>query len=98
MKKINANEIDAVLALPAPKRYEYGIKIIADWGEVWSLKDKNGWVASQSSSGKSQFSIWPHPVYAQLCANNAWADNVPEKIDLELWLSEWLPNMEKKDM
>jgi hypothetical protein len=101
MKKITDKEIQAVIALPAQKRYEYGIKIIADWEELWSLKDKNGWVSAQSSEGRPQFAIWPHPKYAELCAKEAWAGNQgnqPEKIALDAWLSEWTPNMKSEGL
>ena len=87
-------EIQAVVALPGPKRYEYWIKKVADQQQVWSLW-QDGWALSGDAAGHELVPVWPHPKYAALCATEQWANHVPKVIDLEAWLEHWIPGIEK---
>jgi hypothetical protein len=91
--KINAKEISSVLALPAPRRFEYFVKRVADWREVWSLRNEDGWVLASDDSGCELVPVWPHSEYARACANNEWIGTEPYAIDLGAWLDKWTPGM-----
>ena len=55
-------EMEHVLKLDNEKKYEYFIKEITDFEEVWSLKDEEGW-ASLGDNDKIYFS--PKSLYSQ---------------------------------
>lgn len=91
--RVSPKEIEQVSAFDGPARYNHFIKRVADWQQVWGLHADDGW-ASASSEGIEAFPLWPHPDYAKLQAQGQWQDSVPEPIDLEPFLSEWLPRMQ----
>lgn len=93
--RINDKEIENVLALSGADRYEHFVKRVADWEEVWSLQDINGWVSSENDEGIKSIPVWPHPEYAKLCADEHWKGNNPSSIELQVFIEKWLPGMEK---
>lgn len=90
---VSDQEYKAVIALPGPERYEHLVKRIVDSAEVWSLKGPEGWVMA-SHDGQELVPVWPHPRYAEACANGDWAGTTPEVISLEDWAADWLLDME----
>jgi hypothetical protein len=91
--KVNEHEFKAVLALPGHRRYEYFIKKVADWQQVWSLADNDGWAMAGDDQGRELVPIWPHEVYASACVEGKWSDTKPRMITLSEWIEVWLPNM-----
>jgi len=89
------NEIDAVLALEASKRYEYCIKKVADQEQLWSLGGNDGWSLAGDDFGHQLIPIWPHLRYAALCAQGPWANYYPKAIPLDVWLDRWIEGMER---
>ena len=61
-------EIQAVLSLDAPKRYEHWVKKVADQEMIWSLWGENGWALVGDAVGHQLVPVWPHSRYAALCA------------------------------
>jgi hypothetical protein len=92
--KINQQQIDRVLALPAAERYGHFIRRVADWEELWGLKTEEGWVMVGSKEGASCLPFWPHLEYAKLFATSEWADAIPERIELSTFMG-WLPKIER---
>lgn len=91
---VNEKEIEAVLKISAAKRYEYFIKKVADFEEVWGLFD-DGWAVSEDDYGNPLIPFWPKKEFANLCAVEEWKNYKAESIELELFLHVWLPNMKK---
>ena len=91
---VNEKEFDAVTHLQPNHRYEYFIKKVADWQEVWSLW-KDGWVLMGDKSGGEFIPVWPHPTFAEAYAHAEWIGYAPRKIELKDWLGKWIPGMEK---
>ncbi|MFC1466140.1 MAG: DUF2750 domain-containing protein [Candidatus Brachytrichaceae bacterium NZ_4S206] len=91
--KINDKEISSVLALPPVRRYEYFVKKVADFEELWGLADERGWAMYGSDSGKELFPVWPHPKYAEMCATGSHSQCSPRRINLREWLESWLPQL-----
>ena len=91
--RVSDQEFKAVLALPGPARYEHLVKRIADTEEVWSLRGPGGWVLA-NDEGRELIPIWPHPRYAEACAQGDWAGTEPVAISLEDWAADWLADME----
>ena len=90
--KLNQKQINSVIALPGPKRYEHFVKVVCDWEEVWGLYS-DGWALAITDDGQQVFPLWPAKEYAALCANKDWQGYSPESFSLEDFMSELLPNL-----
>lgn len=91
---MNQMELEAVVKLSATKRYEYFIKKVADFEEVWGLYD-DGWATTQDGEGNVLIPFWPKKEFAQFCASDEWEAYTPESIELDEFLNEWLPKMKE---
>ena len=60
------SKIDNVINLTASERYDYFIRKVADFEEVWGLKDAEGW-ALMGSEEQVLFPIWSEKEFAELC-------------------------------
>lgn len=47
---MNNKEFEAVIKIPGPKRYEYFIKKVVDYEELWGLYD-DGWAITEDDQG-----------------------------------------------
>jgi hypothetical protein len=92
MRGIN-EKLTNVINLPAPERYSYFIRKVADFEEVWGLYD-NGW-ALLENDGNRVIAFWPELEFAELCAVETWKNYTPKKINLEEFLEKWLTGMKK---
>ena len=86
-------EIESVLALPAPERYAYFVKHVADEERLWALGDESGFAATAGDDGREAMPVWPHPRYALACAEGEWAGREPEPIALAEWLDGYLADL-----
>lgn len=87
-------EIENVLKLDNEKKYEYFIKKIADYEEIWSLKDKDGW-ASLGADDKQYFPVWAKKEYADLCISDEWEGYESGSIHLQDFMEMWIPGLKK---
>lgn len=92
---VSEKEYKSVVLLSGAKRYSYFVKKVADCGEVWSLRNKDGWVLAEDESGLQVIPVWPHERYAQACITQEWQDCITEVIDLKAWMHRWIPGMIK---
>lgn len=91
---MDKKELVIVSKLPANRRYEYFIKKVVDYEEVWGLFD-NGWVTTEDDAGRSLIPFWPKKEFAQLCAIDEWSKCIAKSIELDEFIDNWLPGMEK---
>lgn len=91
--RMNPAQLKSVAALDGPARYQHFIGKVADWQEVWSLKNSGGFVALGADDGRRCIPFWPHPDYAAALAVDSWKDCTPERIELSRFLNAWLPGM-----
>jgi hypothetical protein len=95
-KRVNDREFAAVTALPAADRYSHFIRQVADWEEIWSLRNPGGWVLAGDDGGTQLVPVWPHARYAAACAVAAWGSwegAQPAAIPLDRWLDTWSPGL-----
>jgi hypothetical protein len=92
--KVNQKQMEAVFALPGPKRFEHFIKVIADREEVWGLYQE-GWALSATDDGTTVFPFWPAREYAQTCAANEWQGYEPRSIPLSDFADTLLPKLKR---
>ena len=80
--------------LPPGERYNHFVKRVADWEWVWALEQPDGGlVQSTSDDGVAHLALWPHPRYAEACAEGDWAGTVPAGFEVHDWVVELLPKL-----
>jgi hypothetical protein len=87
---ISKKQIEAILNLPAPKRYEHFIKKVVGWRKLWALYD-DGWALSETKGGQLIFPLWPEREYAELCISGIWSDYQAIEIELDEVLDSLIP-------
>lgn len=90
---ISQQEFESVLSLSDEKRYFYFLKKVADWEELWSLRNQDGWVLAADPDGHEVVPVWPHERFAQACIEGNWKDCKPSAIRLSEWMERWIPGM-----
>jgi len=93
--KLNDKQFAAIVRLSDHERYDYFLKKVADWEEVWSLHSPEGWVELSADDGEECLPVWPHPDFAKAWAVDDWSDCQPKAIALDVWLERWTPGLEK---
>ena len=93
--EVNDEEFASVLTLPGRARYEYFIKRAASHGQLWSLRDDDGWVIAEDDDGNQHLPVWPHQRFAQACASGPWSGDKPVPLDVDEWVAGWLPDLEE---
>lgn len=93
---MNSKQVEAILKLPAPKRYDHFIKVVADRQLAWGLFAE-GWALAATDEGLPVFPVWPAQEYAALCAVGDWAGYTPKEIDIEDLLYGLLPSLKKRE-
>ncbi|PWA08158.1 DUF2750 domain-containing protein [Pueribacillus theae] len=91
---MNTKEIEALLHRPANIRYEYFIKKVVDFEEVWGLYNE-GWATAQDNDGNMLIPFFPKKGFAENCAKNEWEGFEAAAIDLYEFIDEWLVGMKK---
>lgn len=94
--KLSKEQIDAVLSLPAPQRYEHFVKQVADQELVWGLFD-DGWAISSDGSNEA-IPIWCASEYSDLSQNGDWQNYSSTTIDLDTFLNDMLPKMKENNI
>jgi len=95
---INTKEFEALIKTESKKRYEYFIKRIVDFEEVWSLADTEGFALTKDDNGRLLAPFWPAQEYAEYCAIGEWKEYKPEKIEFDEFMSEWLPGLKNDNI
>lgn len=88
------NKINNVINLTASERYNYFIRKISDFEEVWGLKDEEGW-ALMGNNEQVLFPVWCETEFAELCK---WNNYQPTPIPLDDFIEKLLPMLEKDNI
>lgn len=89
--------IEAVSKLSAVQRYEYFIRKVADFYEVWGLFGE-GWAIAEDETGNALMPFWPQKEFAESCAIDEWKHDAATQIPLDDFLRVWLPSMRAKNI
>jgi hypothetical protein len=95
MRTRKSKEIEAILALDGPARFNRFVKEIVDSEEVWALW-QDGWALMKTDDGSPVLPFWPAQEYAQLCRVGDWAPYEPRKISLAEFLDDLLPKLTER--
>ena len=90
-------EVKNVLQIDKKKQYEYFVKKVADFEEVWSLRDNAGW-ATLGVGEQKFFPVWPKKEFADICVSEEWKNYYSESIDLEEFLDDWIDGLKEDDI
>ena len=93
--KITQKQIEAVIALPGPRRYAHFVKVVADQRRAWGLYS-DGWALAGTSEEIPVFPLWPAREYAALCAAGEWSQYEPREIDLDDLFERLLPSLKER--
>jgi hypothetical protein len=93
---ISREQIEAVIRLPAPKRYSHFIKKVVGWKRAWGLFD-DGWALLETDDGAAVFPLWPEPEYARLYAHGSWEAYQPQAIELDEIFTDLIPLLREKE-
>jgi len=94
---LSAKNRESSLSLSDNKRYELFVSKVAEYGEIWSLANEEGWVTVVTDEGENCLPVWPHPDYAADWATGDWADCEPKMIPLDVWLERWTPGLDQDE-
>lgn len=92
--KIDTRQLQAIVMLPGPQRYEYFVKRVAETGVVWSLF-RQGWALAKKDDGTLVFPLWPDREFATICADYEWTGYAPQAFALDELVDELLPQLEQ---
>lgn len=93
--KMNKPQFDEVVSLTATQRYNHFVSKVTDWQVLWTLKGSDGYVLFGDNEGNECIPVWPHHEYAAALANGEWSDSKPERLELEAFMTNWIPRMIK---
>jgi hypothetical protein len=89
--------IQAVLQLPATRRYAYFLRRVVEAGEVWGL-DADGWALAVDAQGGDVLPLWPAAEFASLCAKRLWEGYTPKRLALDELLRTVLPQLDAEGL
>lgn len=94
---LSQKQIESILKLDGPGRYDHFIKHVVDCQQAWGLYSV-GWTIGSDDEGNPTFQLWPAKEYAILCANGLWAGYEPAEIPLEDLVGELLPKLQRENV
>ena len=68
--KVSKQELEAVTALSPEKRYNYFVKRICDWEQVWTLYEDNYIVLNEAKNGELYILLFPFKDFAEHYTTN----------------------------
>lgn len=68
--KVSKQELEAVIALSPEKRYNYFVKRICDWEQVWTLYEDDYIVLNEAKNGKLYILLFPFKDFAEHYVTN----------------------------
>lgn len=93
--KMNPQQYKAVVALSSKDRFSHFIGMIADWEQLWGVRNEEGWLVPLAPDKLEYFPVWPHPEYAQKIADKHFPGHVATEIGLDEFIEDWLPKLER---
>lgn len=91
---MHSKKVENILLLTGKERYEYFVRRVSDFEQVWGLFS-DGWATAENNEGQKGISFWSESEFAELCATNEWSNYKPKEIKIDAFLEKWLPGMEK---
>lgn len=90
---LNPEQYASVVKLDGSTRYAHFLGRIADWEQIWGVKNEDGWLFPVVEGQFTYFPVWPHPEYAEKITNAIFPGHEAAEISLEEFMDNWLPGM-----
>lgn len=87
-KTMNTKKNESIIQLPAGKRYEYFIRKTADFQQIWSLRNAEGWLLLGGNTNAKLIPLWPERIFAEYCNRVNKTECQAESIGLNDFLSK----------
>lgn len=94
MHTLSSEQFLATTKLSPEDRFEYMLKALMADQQLWGLYGKNGWLLLQADDDVCM-PIWPHQDFATAWEKDEFPDCEPKAIELDAWMEQWLPGMQK---
>ncbi len=91
---MHQKQIENLLKKSGKDRFLYFVRKVTDFEEVWGLF-ANGWAMTADDDGRKAIPFWPDKDLSSLCREGAWENYNSKQIELNKFISKWLPGMEK---
>ena len=95
---MNEKQFESVQSLDSNDRFQHFVSKVADWEQLWTVKNDEGWLVPVAPEGFEYFPVWPHPEYAQKITDLNFPGHKAEEISLQEFLSHWLPLLQDDDV
>jgi len=92
---VNAQQIEAVLQLPAPQRLRHFFEKVVQARSMWGLYGE-GWAMSETPDGQQVLPLWPEREYAERCIAEEWSNHHAREIDLDAALGMMIPTLREQ--
>jgi len=76
-------KIENISNLEPFKRYQYFIRKIADFLEIWTIVNKNNDYALSEIDDKTIISFWPEECFIKSNLSSGWRKSKPLKLSLD---------------
>ena len=90
---MNPHKRENIYNLPAPERYGYLIRTVADAEAIWLIRDGTQPVLVGGGTDQDMIPVWPEEGFAQRHLTGEWADYRAEEVPLEEFLA-WLDELQ----
>ena len=90
---ITRNEMESVLQQDSTVQFEYFIKRVADFEEIWIMSDTNGMFLLEAEKDKFVLPVWPFKEYADLFREEVNQECKLEAVSIYDFLEEELVSL-----
>jgi hypothetical protein len=89
------SKVENLNNLELESRYDYFIREVVQFKEVWTITTDEGYIIFKSSDEMEVFPVWPSKELADCCSfeEHKKMGAIPEKIDLYSFVMGCLPDM-----
>lgn len=91
---MNEKKLSSIIKLCPEDRYNYTVRKIADFEEVWGLQSSKGWLLLGDNGNTVLFAVWPEKECAEIYAKSQNNGHIATKIHLDEFLSHWIPKLQ----
>ncbi|GJM65021.1 DUF2750 domain-containing protein [Persicobacter diffluens] len=88
---LSKKEVESVLKLSPFERYQYFIKKVADYEELWTIVDDKNELALSEIDNNQMISLWSASEYIQSNLGDGWENCRSLKLDLDSFEQDIMP-------
>ena len=94
---MHPDKLKNIFNLSAEDRYGYFISKVADFEEVWLIKDGNRYVTLGDTNDQITIPVLPEKEFADLLLTEDWSECIVERMDLYKFM-DWLDQLQEENI